>query len=210
MRRSSAGAAFEPLEPICSTVGRSQISLVRTRGRSKFAGAIEMSYSGLDTFFGGLEGVVGAPDPHLFEAMEAEHTKTHDASQEFTTGCVQAPQRPSYARLSASRQAANRAVRCAATMASRRRLQSSGRSWSARTPCPRASRAGPSRRKRSCPIATGAGARRHCLRWRRRPSRSMCSSRRRTSRSSCARRSSPPTCTPARFAAALRPRLGHP
>ena len=53
---------------------------------SKFAGAVEMAYSGLETFFGGLEGVVGAPDPHLLETMKNEHTEGHDATREFTTG----------------------------------------------------------------------------------------------------------------------------
>ena len=42
--------------------------------QGKFAGAIEMSYAGLDTFFGGLEGVVGTPKPKILEAMAAEHT----------------------------------------------------------------------------------------------------------------------------------------
>ena len=32
---------------------------------SKFAGAVELSYSGLDTFFGGLEGIVGSPYPNV-------------------------------------------------------------------------------------------------------------------------------------------------
>ena len=53
---------------------------------SKFAGSVEMSYSGLDTFFAGLEGVVGAPDPNLREAMENEHTQGHESTKEFTTG----------------------------------------------------------------------------------------------------------------------------
>jgi hypothetical protein len=33
--------------------------------QSKFVGTIEMSYSGLDTFFGGLEVVIGSPSPKL-------------------------------------------------------------------------------------------------------------------------------------------------
>jgi len=55
--------------------------------QGKFAGSIEMSsYSGLDTFFaGGLESVVGSPDPNLRKTMEDEHTKRADAHQEFTT-----------------------------------------------------------------------------------------------------------------------------
>ena len=53
--------------------------------QGKFAGSIELSYSGLDTFFGGLESVVGSPDPNLRKTMEDEHTKRADAGQEFTT-----------------------------------------------------------------------------------------------------------------------------
>ena len=56
--------------------------------QGKFAGSIEMSYSGLDTFFGGLEGVIGTPNAKLFAAMESEHTTGVDATQEFTTGCA--------------------------------------------------------------------------------------------------------------------------
>ena len=63
--------------------------------QGKFAGSIEMSYSGLDTFFGGLEGVIGTPDAKLFAAMEREHTMGVDAAQEFTTGCACDPTRPS-------------------------------------------------------------------------------------------------------------------
>ena len=53
--------------------------------QGKFAGSIELSYSGLDTFFGGLEGVIGSPDPKLFLAMQNEHTMHEDADREFTT-----------------------------------------------------------------------------------------------------------------------------
>ena len=63
--------------------------------QGKFAGSIEMSYSGLDTFFGGLEGVIGTPNAKLFAAMESEHTMGVDATQEFTTGCSRDPTRPS-------------------------------------------------------------------------------------------------------------------
>ena len=52
---------------------------------SKFAGSIEMSYSGLEMFFSGLERVVGAPDPQLLDAMRREHMEGPDAHA-FTTG----------------------------------------------------------------------------------------------------------------------------
>lgn len=54
--------------------------------QSKFAGAIEMSYSGLDTFYGGLEGRIGEPQAAVFETMRAEHHKRTDSMAEFTTG----------------------------------------------------------------------------------------------------------------------------
>ena len=53
---------------------------------SKFAGAIELSYSGLDQFYNGLEGQIGAPRPNVLEAMEADHLRGCDCDDEFTTG----------------------------------------------------------------------------------------------------------------------------
>ena len=53
--------------------------------QSKFAGSIEAAYSGLSTFFGGLEGVIGGPSPKVHEAMEREHTQGGDWHKQFTT-----------------------------------------------------------------------------------------------------------------------------
>eukprot|EP00962_Isochrysis_galbana_P003816 scaffold1069_cov129-Isochrysis_galbana.AAC.4 len=54
---------------------------------SKFAGGIQqLSFSGLDTFFGGLENLVGAPAPKVHEAMQAEHTDRVDSYAPFVTG----------------------------------------------------------------------------------------------------------------------------
>ena len=39
-------------------------------------GAFTMSYGGLDTFFGGLEGLIGAPNPKLREATQREHLES--------------------------------------------------------------------------------------------------------------------------------------
>ena len=47
------------------------------------AGLLE--YADLSTFFGGLEGVVGAPSPKVQEAMESEHTSRSDSTVEFTS-----------------------------------------------------------------------------------------------------------------------------
>ena len=53
--------------------------------QSKFAGEIELSYAGLDTFYGGLEGVIGPPSPKLLPAMREEHCDRGDSNQEFVT-----------------------------------------------------------------------------------------------------------------------------
>ena len=60
--------------------------------QSKFAGSTELSYGGLDSFFGGLEGVIGAPDPKLREAMAADHVKGPgtESRDEFVTGNCEA------------------------------------------------------------------------------------------------------------------------
>lgn len=52
----------------------------------KFAGAIELSYSGLDTFFGGLEGLVGPPKADVMSGMIQDHTKGIDCNEFFVTG----------------------------------------------------------------------------------------------------------------------------
>ena len=54
--------------------------------RSKFAGAMEAKYAGLDDFFGGLEGQVGAPQPNALEAIEAEHLHRDDSLVDFLAG----------------------------------------------------------------------------------------------------------------------------
>jgi len=56
--------------------------------QSKFLqeGAGMLSYGGLSTFYGGLEAIVGAPDPNVGEAMAKEHTQRADADAWFTAG----------------------------------------------------------------------------------------------------------------------------
>lgn len=54
--------------------------------QNKFAGAIELSYGGLDTFFGGLEAQVGSPNPKVWQGLLSEHTAGPDATREFVTG----------------------------------------------------------------------------------------------------------------------------
>ena len=48
-------------------------------------GAGLLSYSGLDTFFAGLEGMIGAPSPDARAAMAAEHTERTDSHEDFHT-----------------------------------------------------------------------------------------------------------------------------
>ena len=54
---------------------------------NKFAGAVALSYSGLDTFFGGLEGIVGSPNPKVLDGMRDDHLKGPgtESSDVFTT-----------------------------------------------------------------------------------------------------------------------------
>ena len=54
--------------------------------QAKFAeSAFTLSYTGLDTFFKGLESLVGIPSPNLRLAMRAEHCGAADSAQYFTT-----------------------------------------------------------------------------------------------------------------------------
>ena len=67
-----------------------QVQLLQQAGASddiasKFAGAIELSYSGLGTFFDGLEGVLGAPSPKVHESMATEHLDSADSMNTFVT-----------------------------------------------------------------------------------------------------------------------------
>ena len=54
---------------------------------SKFAGAVALSYSGLDIFFGGLEGIVGSPNPKVLDGMRDDHLQGPgtESSDVFTT-----------------------------------------------------------------------------------------------------------------------------
>lgn len=64
------------------------ISLTPILLQEKFihqSGAGLLSYSGLDAFFGGLEGIIGSPSPNLHEGMCREHTQGPDSGQEFET-----------------------------------------------------------------------------------------------------------------------------
>ena len=51
-------------------------------------GALTFSFGGLNTFFGGLEGLVGTPNPALRETMEAEHCTAMDSTEWFEVRIV--------------------------------------------------------------------------------------------------------------------------
>ena len=48
-------------------------------------GAAQLDYAGLESYFGGLERLVGPPDPRVHAAMATEHTARADCHIEFTT-----------------------------------------------------------------------------------------------------------------------------
>ena len=54
---------------------------------AKFAegATFKLQYSGLSTFFGGLEKRIGAPDPNVDEAVKKEHVGEEDSNSKFTT-----------------------------------------------------------------------------------------------------------------------------
>ena len=55
---------------------------------AKFAGegaGFELEYASLDAFFGGLEQVVGSPNPNVTTAMRREHCNELDSREPFTT-----------------------------------------------------------------------------------------------------------------------------
>ena len=48
-------------------------------------GATQLRYGAISTFYSGLEGIVGAPNPKVREAMEREHNDCGDSKEEFTS-----------------------------------------------------------------------------------------------------------------------------
>ena len=49
------------------------------------ASSFVLDYKGLQSFYAGLEGLVGPPQPYLLEGMRREHCKSEDSDIEFTT-----------------------------------------------------------------------------------------------------------------------------
>ena len=60
-------------------------SAEQLQGKFVQDGAGVLSYSSLNTFFSGLEGVLGAPSPQFMEAMAKEHTACGDSNVRFSS-----------------------------------------------------------------------------------------------------------------------------
>ena len=45
-----------------------------------------LEYGSLSVFYGGLEAIVGSPNPKVEESMDNEHKEQSDSGREFTTG----------------------------------------------------------------------------------------------------------------------------
>jgi hypothetical protein len=82
------------LESVAGEVHRQAQALARAEAatarelHAKFCedgSSFSMTFSGLSTFFSGLEGLVGSPSPRLADAIAREHCKATDSLEEFTT-----------------------------------------------------------------------------------------------------------------------------
>ena len=86
-RRLTSGidALIKPLSSALENLA-SDAALTAEQLQTKFIqdGAKLLAYSDMNTFFGGLEAIVGAPLPRVREAMAAEHTQQCDSDLEFT------------------------------------------------------------------------------------------------------------------------------
>ena len=68
---------------------KTQESSATASMQSKFAheeGTFEMSFANLSTFFAGLEGLIGSPNPRVMDAMREEHCSSCESTIEFVTG----------------------------------------------------------------------------------------------------------------------------
>lgn len=84
----------ELLERVATEVHRQAQELARAEAATaqelvaKFCddgSSFVMTFSGLSTFFSGLEGLIGSPSPRLADAITREHCKCVDSLVEFTT-----------------------------------------------------------------------------------------------------------------------------
>ena len=73
-----------------ATMGSAARNEASTDVMGKFDGAIELSFFGLDKFFGGLGGIIGEPSPKVRDGMEAEHLHSSESTETFVTGCAAA------------------------------------------------------------------------------------------------------------------------
>ena len=82
------------LERVATEVHRQAQALARAEAATaqelvaKFCedgSSFAMTFSGLSTFFSGLEGLIGSPSPRLADAIAREHCKSVDSHEDFTT-----------------------------------------------------------------------------------------------------------------------------
>ena len=68
-------------------VAHNEVTPEQMQGKFLQEGASMMDYGNLSSFFGGLEGKIGGPNPKVYQTMASEHTaKGGDRHEHFTTG----------------------------------------------------------------------------------------------------------------------------
>lgn len=72
------GAAVNLAEQSAATASELQ-------GKFMEEAAFTLAYGGMDTFFGGLERLLGPPSPNLLDAMQREHCASADSKEYFTS-----------------------------------------------------------------------------------------------------------------------------
>ena len=76
-------ARLAPRLRALATVEAATSGEMQTKFSQECRGMLE--YGSLSVFFGGLEGLVGSPNPMVMEAMAGEHSARSDSTRDFTT-----------------------------------------------------------------------------------------------------------------------------
>ena len=76
-------ARLAPRLRALATVEAATSGEMQTKFSQECRGMLE--YGSLSVFFGGLEGLVGSPNPMVMEAMAGEHSARSDSERDFTT-----------------------------------------------------------------------------------------------------------------------------
>ena len=72
-------------ELAAEAAGATKTSAVQQLSNKFAVDSFTLSFSGLSSFFSGLEGRLGPPDPKLMDAMEGEHRRSADSTAQFVT-----------------------------------------------------------------------------------------------------------------------------